>query len=165
MAELLTKGEGGSAAVEPDDKDWTIMVYMAGDNNLSENMAVSLDEVANEALNLPSLGRTAAGDLRGIKASRDANLLVYFDGSSLTAPTRYIDYSDGKPEPTDYSRKCEHYQNLRRASVQAQGTAASDAPIEGNASSAYSIMNFVHWCVNERKRKAKNEKKSEWWGW
>ena len=26
-------------------KDWTIMVYMAGDNNLSENMAFSLEDI------------------------------------------------------------------------------------------------------------------------
>ncbi|MEO7658382.1 MAG: hypothetical protein ABIV48_02100, partial [Pyrinomonadaceae bacterium] len=63
-------------------KDWTIMVYMAGDNNLSENMASSL-----EGLGVFASNRTAGE--RGA-----ANLLTFFDSSSLTAPTFYIDYSE-----------------------------------------------------------------------
>jgi hypothetical protein len=63
-------------------KDWTIMVYMAGDNNLSENMAFSLE----------GIGQASAA--MGARNQQNVNLLTYFDGASLTAPTMYIDYSE-----------------------------------------------------------------------
>ena len=62
-------------------KDWTIMVYMAGDNNLSQNMAFSLNDI-----------RTVAQEMR-IPAQDKVNMLAFFDSNSMTAPTHYIDYS------------------------------------------------------------------------
>jgi hypothetical protein len=73
------------------ENDWTIMVYLAGDNNLSENMAFALNDLST---------------LQDLNTGRDpdqpkVNVLAYFDSNSLTAPTHYIDYSEfddaGKP--------------------------------------------------------------------
>jgi hypothetical protein len=96
-------------------KDWTMMVYMAGDNNLSGDMASALE----------SFRTTQSSD-----EGSSANVLVFFDSASLTAPTQFIDYSDGEP----------FKQNVA---------------IE-NSASATTIEKFVRWCVETRKRRAKN---------
>lgn len=66
-------------------KEWTIMVYMAGDNNLSENMAFTLEDLEKHSNEQSNTG----GDRR-------VNLLAYFDNNSLTVPTHYIDYFDSE---------------------------------------------------------------------
>ncbi|MGD9563435.1 MAG: clostripain-related cysteine peptidase [Pyrinomonadaceae bacterium] len=118
-------------------KEWTIMVYMAGDNNLSENMAYSLADL------------DAGFNDSGLGTADKVNLLAFFDSASLTAPTTYFDYSDGKTiahpiEPDDiYHKK--------------RNTPPPDEyDLDGNAASAYSIMNFVRWCIETRERTATN---------
>ena len=59
-------------------RDWTIMIYMAGDNNLSVDMAYALEQIKNVA-------------------GEGANLFVYYDGNSPSIPTLYCDFS----EPND----------------------------------------------------------------
>ena len=114
-------------------KDWTIMVYMAGDNNLSENMVYALDEIDKFRSKLP-------------KKDRDKiNMLAFFDGSSTTAPTYYIDYT---PEKTLF-----HEIGKKDLDSKDKGNTAQDGK---NAASPHSLINFVNWCVNTRKCKAEN---------
>lgn len=60
------------------EKDWTIMIYMAGDNNLSADMAYALADI-----------REVMKD-RGDKL----NLMVYYDGAAIGSPTLYCDFTD-----------------------------------------------------------------------
>ena len=117
------------------NKDWTIMVYMAGDNNLSENMAFSLEDFSNFGIDL----RRDEGD--------KINLLAFFDGNSLTAPTHYIDYSDGETLKHPIEKKDLVNTNRGNRNTVQDGE---------NSASAYSILNFVNWCINTQKRVAKN---------
>ncbi len=116
-------------------KDWTIMVYMAGDNNLSENMAFSLEDFSSFGTDL----RRGEGD--------KINLLAFFDGNSLTAPTHYIDYSDGKTLKHPIEEKDLVHSNRGSRNTVQGGE---------NSASAYSILNFINWCINTQKRAAKN---------
>ena len=59
-------------------KEWTIMVYLAGDNNLSVDMAHAMEQIKEIA------GEEANG----------VNLFVYYDGHSTSIPTLYCDFSD-----------------------------------------------------------------------
>lgn len=128
-------------------KDWTILVYMAGDNNLSENMAFSLDEIATAANEIPTIS-TPNQDMSGRQlATKDVNLLVFFDGNSLTAPTQYIDYSGEEPEIENNISKHRVYGS--RSSKNAPGK-------EGNSASANSILNFINWCIKTQNRVARN---------
>lgn len=113
-------------------KDWTVMVYMAGDNNLSENMVASLNDLGSFATSL------------GIPQQDKVNLLAYFDSSSLTAPVHYIDYSDGTA-----------FRHPIKDSDIVHGRRRGENDGE-NSAAAYSIMNFVHWCIETRERKASN---------
>ncbi len=74
------------APSEPAIKDWTVMVYLAGDNNLSEHMAFSLEGLAK-------FGTSMSDEQRS-----KMNVLAYFDGASPTAPTMYFDYTDTGPD-------------------------------------------------------------------
>lgn len=131
-------------------KEWTVMVYMAGDNNLSENMAFSLDSLGAFRRSL------AAGSESRI------NLLAFFDGSSLTAPTMYIDYSDLEPNATPFRQPVTPSQHFHpnekdgKGSGEYPGKASGDQPLDENSASAYSIMNFVHWCIETQRRTARN---------
>ena len=131
------------------EKDWTIMVYMAGDNNLSENVAVSLDEVSVGIREIipPDISNQSSSQLPSNKG--DINVLVFFDGNSLTAPTKYIDFSNGSAESVEYNKNLEHYPINTHKKFEPSSN-------EGDSASAYSIMNFVHWCIHEKKRLAKN---------
>lgn len=70
----------GSAANLP-DKEWTIMVYMAGDNNLSEDMITALNELnAGHA----SASKPAGGNP---PTASKINFFIEFDPSHPTAET------------------------------------------------------------------------------
>ena len=130
-------------------KDWTIMVYMAADNNLSENMAVALEEIRGFA-------QTGETD--------QVNLLAFFDSNSLTAPTQYIDFSDLKGQDSKLPSRPTPYKHVVEKKDLVYKTDANDDPkkvadddaSEGNSASAYSILNFVNWCLNTRGKTAKN---------
>lgn len=122
------------------EKDWTIMVYMAGDNNLSENMAYSLND-------LGAFGAAVKDETR-----LKVNLLAFFDSSSLTAPTHYFDFSEEKPDVHPIEKRDIHHNSKSTPKPDEPGGYDRD----GNSASAYSIMNFVRWCIETKGRKAKN---------
>lgn len=103
-------------------KDWTIMIYMAGDNNLSTDMAYALQQI-----------REFMKDKK-----HKINLFVYYDGYSPKIPTMYCDFA-----ATD--------DNLfyRSFGVQDKLYPPKKRKINENSASMYSIINFVDWCVNK----------------
>jgi hypothetical protein len=122
------------------EKDWTIMVYMAGDNDLGENLAFSLNAIEGVAGNMPADARA------------EVNLLAFFDGNSLTAPTYYMDFSKSRRYQHQITPKDNYHKSERR-----QGAGEpDDHDTDGNSASIDSIKNFVHWCIKNRKCKAKN---------
>ena len=102
------------------EKEWTIMIYMAGDNNLAVDMAYAMEQIK---------GVAAAGE-------DSPNLFVYYDGNSPAIPTLYCDFSEpGKPR---YVRSYKVPNKLY----------AAPSKHNENAADRRSILNFVHWCVN-----------------
>jgi hypothetical protein len=110
-----------------DKKDWTIMIYMAGDNNLSADMAYALTDI-REAM-------------RGKKEK--INLMVFYDGGADNAPTIYCDFSDFDNPVFCPARLVDDVFKYKDQ--------ARDNPLNPNKNSAavYSLMNFINWCVNE----------------
>jgi len=102
-------------------KEWTIMIYMAGDNNLAVDMAYAMEQikgVAEETADSP-------------------NLFVYYDGNSPAIPTLYCDFSvPGKPR------------YVRSYKVPTKLYSVSPKHNE-NAADMRSILNFIDWCVNK----------------
>ena len=102
-------------------KEWTIMIYMAGDNNLAVDMAYAMEQIKNVA---------DAGD-------NTPNLFVYYDGNSPAIPTLYCDFSEpGKPR---YVRSYKVEDKLYPVTPKHNE----------NAADMRSILNFVDWCVNK----------------
>lgn len=102
-------------------KEWTIMVYMAGDNNLAVDMAYAMEQI-----------KGVAGD-----GENSPNLFVYYDGNSPSIPTLYCDFSEpGQPR---YVRSYMVPDKL------------VDVPAKENENAAdrRSILNFVDWCLNK----------------
>lgn len=132
------------------EKEWTIMVYMAGDNNLSIDMAYALNDIKGVAFDMKGLD--------GI-GSANINLLVYYDSSANDVPTLYCDFTD-----------CHNPQFTRASGVKKEFTRSnaseeSSNPFDENSAAMYSVMNFVNWCVKQvefeeggiqKGRKAKN---------
>ena len=101
-------------------KEWTIMVYMAGDNNLAVDMAYAMEQIKGVA--------TAGAD--------SPNLFVYYDGNSPAIPTLYCDFSE--PHRPRYVRSCKVPNKLYPVPKKENE----------NAADPRSILNFVDWCVN-----------------
>ena len=103
------------------EKEWTIMVYMAGDNNLAVDMSYAMEQIKQVAGN----------------DAKSPNLFVYYDGNSPSIPTLYCDFSD--PENPVY-----------QPSYQITNKLYPPGEIRRNEDAAdfYSIINFVDWCVN-----------------
>src|SRR5215470_6542903 len=101
-------------------KEWTIMIYMAGDNNLAVDMAYAMEQIKTVA---------AAG-------ADSPNLFVYYDGNSPAIPTLYCDFSEpGKPRYVrSYKVPNKTYQVPKKENE--------------NAANPRSILNFVDWCLN-----------------
>ncbi len=108
---------------------WTIMVYMAGDNNLSVDMAYAMQQIKE----------FAAGD------SNRVNLFVYYDGKSAAIPTLYCDFSDSK-----------NPKHVRSFMVKNKLYPVEPIANE-NAADKRSILNFVDWCVNKAPHKDNGE--------
>src|SRR5215213_3590626 len=106
-------------------KEWTIMVYMAGDNNLSIDMVYALEQ---------------------LKEAADANdrisLYVYFDGLSSDVPTLYCDFPQDC-ETTDPNCQINFYQSYK---IRDKLIDVKDEFNE-NSASVNNIINFVDWCV------------------
>lgn len=62
-------------------KDWTIMVYMAGDNNLNDDMFA---------------GILGLRERIGAPLKDKVSFLIYFDGETISAKTLQIDFSDSQ---------------------------------------------------------------------
>ena len=103
------------------EKEWTIMIYMAGDNNLAVDMAYAMEQIKEVA-----------------KQGDDSpNLFVYYDGNSPAIPTLYCDFSEqGKPR---YVRSYKVPNKLYWAPEKQNE----------NAANKDSILNFIDWCVNK----------------
>src|SRR5215212_3984384 len=101
-------------------KEWTIMIYMAGDNNLAVDMAYAMEQIKSVA----ELGADSP------------NLFVYYDGNSPSIPTLYCDFSElGKARYVrSYKVPNKLYGPTRKANE--------------NAAEKRSLLNFVDWCVN-----------------
>ena len=102
-------------------KEWTIMIYMAGDNNLAVDMAYAMEQIKSVA---------EAGD-------NSPNLFVYYDGNSPAIPTLYCDFSEpGKPR---YVR-----------SYKVPNKLYSVIPKHNeNAADTRAILNFIDWCIHK----------------
>jgi Clostripain family len=102
-------------------KEWTIMIYMAGDNNLAVDMAYAMEQIKSVA---------ASG-------ADSPNLFVYYDGNSPAIPTLYCDFSE--PGKSRYVRSYKvpnkTYQVPKKENE--------------NAANPRSILNFIDWCVNK----------------
>lgn len=103
-----------------DRKEWTIMIYMAGDNNLAVDMAYALEQIKGVAGEGPD----------------SPNLFVYYDGNSPSIPTLYCDFSD--PKRAKYVRSFKVPDKLY----------PTPAKQNENAADKRSVINFVDWCVN-----------------
>jgi len=102
-------------------KEWTIMIYMAGDNNLAVDMAYAMEQIKSVA---------DAGE-------NTPNLFVYYDGNSPAIPTLYCDFSEpGKPR---YVRSYKVEDKLHPVTPKHNE----------NAADMRSILNFIDWCVNK----------------
>ena len=102
------------------EKEWTIMIYMAGDNNLAVDMAYAMEQIKGVA----EVG------------AESPNLFVYYDGNSPAIPTLYCDFS--QPQKPRY---------VRSYKVPHKLYAVPNKENE-NAADIRSILNFVDWCVN-----------------
>ena len=101
-------------------KEWTIMIYMAGDNNLAVDMAYAMDQIK---------GIAAEG-------TESPNLFVYYDGNSPAIPTLYCDFSEpGRPR---YVRSYKVPKKLCQVPQKENE----------NAADRRSILNFVDWYMN-----------------
>ncbi|MFN0139106.1 MAG: clostripain-related cysteine peptidase [Pyrinomonadaceae bacterium] len=101
--------------------EWTIMIYLAGDNDLSVDMAYAMEQ------------------LKGI-AGEEANgthLFVYYDGNSESIPSLYCDFSDSANPKHVRSFKVPN--KLYRV----------EPKRNENAADYRSVLNFVDWCVNK----------------
>lgn len=106
-------------------KEWTVMVYMAGDNNLSPDMSYAMEHI-----------RRAADEHRAT-----VNLFVYYDGSSPEIPTLYCDYSSENHDKIFYraSKISKRFRDRRER---------PEAGDNEDSAKMYSALNFVDWCVN-----------------
>src|SRR5678815_4897443 len=99
------------------EKEWTIMIYMAGDNNLAVDMAYALEQIKGVAA----------------EGADSPNLFVYYDGNSPSIPTLYCDFSEpGNPRYVrSYKVPNKLYGPTRKRNE--------------NAADPKSILNFVNW--------------------
>ncbi|MEO7674365.1 MAG: clostripain-related cysteine peptidase [Pyrinomonadaceae bacterium] len=102
-------------------KEWTIMIYMAGDNNLSVDMAYAMEQIKEVAA----------------EGADSPNLFVYYDGNSPSIPTLYCDFSE--PKKPKYVRSFKVPDKLYPV----------PAKQNENAADRKSVVNFVDWCVNK----------------
>ncbi len=102
-------------------KEWTIMVYMAGDNNLSLDMAYTIQQIKTF-----------------VKYNDNINLFVYYDGYSPAIPTLYCDLTGDD--------NCPYF---RSKAIKSKLYPPKKEEENENSANAYSVINFVDWCVNK----------------
>ncbi len=65
-------------------KDWTIMVYMAGDNNLSDDMITSINEIRD-------IANAATSEIGGLSYDADITFVLEYDTAfPIADTTRYV---------------------------------------------------------------------------
>lgn len=111
-------------------KDWTVMIYMAGDNNLSVDMAYTLEELQKKVV---------------IGENDKINLFVHYQNNSPEIPPIYCDFSDFKNPVYKYSNEI-----LNKF---------SDSKTDGfEISTAVDpVVDFVDWCVNKTDNVSNNK--------
>jgi Clostripain family len=109
-------------------KEWTVMVYMAGDNNLSVDMAYAVDQIKSVTKN-----------------NQNINLYVYYDGFSDTVPTLYCDFSDPALNSVKFYRSINIKDKLIKRKTRRENG------FNENSASINNILNFVDWCVKKDK--------------
>jgi len=102
------------------------MIYMAGDNNLSADMAYALADI-----------REVMRD-KGDKL----NLMVYYDGAAIDAPTFYCDF-------TDYDNPVFIPARTVRKAFKTNRNQNDFPEFDENTAAVTSVRNFVNWCVND----------------
>ena len=102
-------------------KEWTIMIYMAGDNNLAVDMAYAMEQIKGVAA----------------EGADSPNLFVYYDGNSPAIPTLYCDFSE--------AGNARYVRSYRVPNKTYQVPKKENE----NAANPRSILNFVDWCVNK----------------
>lgn len=108
-----------------DEKEWTIMVYMAGDNNLNLEMVYALEKI-----------KAVVNDNKNI------NLYVYFDGASSDVPTLYCDFSD-PVSPFHQSYK------IKNKLIDVHKRSNENLSSNENSAAVNNLINFVDWCVKK----------------
>lgn len=106
-------------------KDWTIMVYMAADNNLNVEMVYALEQLKEVA-----------------RQNKEINLYVYYDGLSSDVPTLYCDFSQQNCKEGDADCPINFYQSYKIDKL-----IDVDDSFNENSAAVNNIINFVDWCV------------------
>lgn len=127
---------------EPIEEKWTIMIYMAGDNNLSADMAQALEDI-----------KETASQNHG-----SVNIFVYYDSIVQDAPTFYFDFTEKDKIHFQLATQVEspfltYFQRRKRS--------LNGKPKNENSAAMFSIMNFVNWCVNDTKTTDGNKHKGK----
>jgi hypothetical protein len=117
----------------PTSKPWTVLVYFAGDNNLTTEMARALDEIVRSGHN------------------PDINIYVYFDSLSRDVPTMYCDLNDPKGSKRRIATFFRSHK-IRPKLIERERL------FNENSASMNNILNFVHWCVERDRSGPKPER-------
>jgi hypothetical protein len=107
-------------------RPWTVMVYMAGDNNLSIDMAYALREMQ----------RFSA------ESNDKFSLFVYYDNSCLNSPTLYCDFRDPKNPHTVPAREFDPGKPKRKF---------VRSGVTQNSATMRSLYQFAYWCLGKEK--------------
>lgn len=110
-------------------KDWTVMIFMAGDNNLSIEMAYTLEELQKKV----------------VKTKNERiNLFVYYENNSPEIPSIYCNFSDAENPTFQYSNEIGNkFSNIQLKDVT-------------NSKAIYPVLDFVDWCEKSSEQKADN---------
>jgi hypothetical protein len=106
-------------------KEWTIMIYMSGENNLNTDMVYSMEKIR-----------------KSVNPNGKLNLFVYFDGATPDVPTLYCDFSDPK-STKQYYRSANINDPLYKPNHKKWRA------YDENSAAMESLANFVDWCVNK----------------
>lgn len=126
--------KNGAETVEIAPKEWTIMIYMAGDNNLSEDMITSLK------------------DLKRFAGHSQVNIIVFYDTSYPPQRISIYDFSKNPPKG-----------DLGAFQIENAVYHILDKPVPTNATSDsfdpkiefVPLIKFVPWVLSKPKYKAK----------
>lgn len=104
------------------------MVYMAGDNNLSNDMVTALKYMRHSF----------------IDANEDTNfaLLAYFDSGAVSYPSMYIDFTASDADLQEQQRRQHHQYDVTPP-------LGSLHQVQNEDTSLSSIEEFVRWCVTD----------------